>query len=185
MGIPSPEGWQLLLPTFIPLALALIFWIVGQLSPRRNVRVICSALAWVPLFFIAITVLGTWIILIAFNALIDSFAFYFITILLLVALIITPIWTDQAALLYLKSMHEKGKTLHKWTIPFIVISSRLLLIPIGVIRYQWGLYNTLVLIFLLDTSISPYLGIAIIFTSGLLISLIYPVMKRKELMQAR
>jgi hypothetical protein len=183
LGIPPPVGWQLLLPTFLPLALALIFWIAGQLSPRRNIRVICSTLAWLPLIFIAITVFGTWIILIAFTTLIYSFALYLVLSLLLIALVFSPIWTDRAALLYFNAMRENGKLLHKWTMPFLVIVSRLLLIPLALLRYQWGSHNTLVLLFVAYTPIDPYLGIAIIFTIGLLISSIYPIWKRKEIMQ--
>lgn len=183
LGIPQPEGWQLLVPTLFPLGLALLLWIIGQLSPRRKVRVICSSLAWLPLVFIAITVFYTWIALIALYSLFFQFIFYFVFFIALIALIITPMWTDRAAHLYLKSMREKGKTLDKRVMPFTVIASRLLVIPIAIIRYQWGPYNTLILIYLKYTSIDPIFGNVIMFTTGLLISLIYPVLKRKELFQ--
>lgn len=173
---PSADVRLLLRPTFAPLIIGIAFWVIGQMSPRNNIRTNLMALAWTPVLHTAIFFTVWGFVSVIFLDL--AFVIVPADSGVLFAFFLAPYQSEVVITLYERKAHTDNKPIYHRSKTLIQIISRLLMIfftlTVWAPFFRFWIWGTL----WFGPTFGPWIGLSCLTIVGLIVSFL-PLMYSK------
>ena len=165
---PIADLRLLLRPTFAPLIIGIAFWIIGQMSPRDNIRTNLMALAWTPVLHTAIFFTVGGFVSVIFLDL--AFVLVPADSGVLFAFFLAPYQSEVVITLYDRKANADSKPIYNRSKTLIQIISRILMILLTLTvwapYFRFWIWGTL----WFGPAFGPWIGLSCLTIAGLIIS---------------
>ncbi|MFW9832313.1 MAG: hypothetical protein ACFFD8_11120 [Candidatus Thorarchaeota archaeon] len=165
---PSVDLRLLLRPTFTPLVLGIALWVIGQMSPRDNIRTNLMALAWTPVLHTAIYYTIGGFLAVVFLDL--AFLIVPADIGVIFAFLLAPYQSEVLITLYNGKAKADKTPLHQQSKQLIQLCSRILMIfftlTVWAPYFRFWIWGVL----WFGPEFGPWIGLSCLMIMGLMVS---------------